>query len=57
MTECINARVAPPRFPADRQPKSGLLVVDATVEVLYVAYESAERKGAEPEVLLDLTLK
>ena len=57
MTECINARVAPPRFPTDRQPKSGLLVVDAIIEVLYVACESAECKRAEAEVLLDLTLK
>ena len=57
MTKCINARVALPRFPTDRQPKSGLLVVNATAEILYVAYESAERKCAEVEVLLDLTLK
>ena len=49
--------MALPRFPTDRQPKSGLLVVNATAEILYVAYESAECKGAEAEVLLDLTLK
>jgi hypothetical protein len=30
---------------------------NATVEILYVAYDSAECKGAEVEVLLDLTLK
>jgi hypothetical protein len=41
----------------DQQPKSGLLVVNATVEILPVTYDSAECKGAEVEVLLDLTLK
>jgi predicted dehydrogenase len=41
----------------DRQPKSGMLVASDTVGALYAAYVSAERRGAEVEVPLDLTLQ
>jgi hypothetical protein len=40
----------------DRQPKSGQLVASDTVGTLYSAYVSADRRGAEVEVLLDPAL-
>jgi predicted dehydrogenase len=39
-----------------REPKSGMLAASDIVGVLYAAYVSAERKGAEVEVPLDQTL-
>jgi hypothetical protein len=36
-----------------KEPKSGMLVASDTVGVLYAAYISAERKGAEVEIPLD----
>lgn len=38
---------------AGREPKSGMLAASDSVGVLYAAYLSAERKGAEVEVPLD----
>ena len=40
----------------DREPKSGMLVASDVVSVLYAAYVSAEQKGREVEIPLDLTL-
>ena len=40
----------------DREPKCGMLAASDIVAVLYSAYVSAERKGAEVEVPLDPTL-
>jgi len=40
----------------DREPKSGALIASDTVGVLYAAYVSAERRGAEVEVPLDATI-
>jgi len=40
----------------DREPKSGLLVASDIVSVLYAAYLSAERKGAEVDIPLDPAL-
>jgi hypothetical protein len=39
-----------------REPKSGLLAASDSVGVLYAAYLSADRKGAEVEVPLDPAL-
>ena len=39
-----------------REPKSGMRIASDTVAVLYAAYLSAERRGAEVEVPLDPTL-
>ena len=39
-----------------REPTSGMLAASDTVGVLYAAYVSAERRGAEVEVPLDPTL-
>jgi hypothetical protein len=36
-----------------KEPKSGMLVASDTVDVLYAAYISAERKGTEVEIPLD----
>jgi predicted dehydrogenase len=41
---------------AGREPKSGMLVASDSVGVLYAAYVSAEKKGAEVEVPLDPAL-
>jgi len=40
----------------DREPKCGMLAASDVVAVLYAAYVSAERKGAEVEVPLDPAL-
>jgi predicted dehydrogenase len=40
----------------DREPKCGMLAASDIVAVLYAAYVSAERKGAEVEVPLDPAL-
>jgi hypothetical protein len=40
----------------DRQPKSGMLVAGDTVAALYAAYVSAERRGAEVTIPIDMTL-
>lgn len=37
----------------DREPKSGMLLADDVVSVLYSAYVSAERKGTEIKIPLD----
>ena len=39
-----------------REPKSGMMAASDAVGVLYSAYVSAERKGEEVEIPLDLTL-
>ncbi len=39
-----------------REPKSGMLAASDAVGVLYAAYVSAERKGEEVEIPLDLTI-
>ena len=40
----------------DREPKSGSLAASDIVEVLYAAYLSAERWGAEVDIPLDPNL-
>ena len=40
----------------DREPKSGMLAASDVVSVLYTAYLSAERKGAEVEIPIDFTI-
>jgi len=40
----------------DQEPKSGMLVESNTISLLYAAYVSAERKGEEVEIPLDLTI-
>jgi hypothetical protein len=40
----------------DQEPKLGMLVASNTISVLYTAYVSAERKGEEVEISLDLTI-
>jgi hypothetical protein len=41
----------------DRQPKSGMLMASDTVAALYAAYVSAERRGVEVDIPLDVTLE
>jgi len=40
----------------DREPKSGMLAASDVVSVLYAAYVSAERKGAEVEIPINSSL-
>jgi predicted dehydrogenase len=39
-----------------REPKSGMLAASDVVSVIYAAYLSAERKGTEVEICLDLSM-